>query len=669
MTDRPAPRASAAPARSVRVRLLAIALLPMLVVLPLLLGVTMGRWNDKFDQMLFTKVNSDLTVARQYLARILEVTGERVQALGASARFRDTLPLTPQPLMDEGRASLGLDFLYLVDPSGVIIASSPAGAVPPLAYPVVRGALTGQSRTAIDIFDQQTLQRLSPDLGARATLPLVPTAAASPTTRTVEDRGMVVHSATPVTLEDGRRGALVGGLLLNQNLVFIDTINDLVYRDEALLNQSQGTATLFLDDVRISTNVRLFEGARALGTRVSQAVRDRVLTRGQTWRASAFVVNDWYISAYEPILDSRGARVGMLYVGFLEAPFAQAKRLTVVMICVAFLAITLISVPVFLRWAQAIFRPLERVTGTIARVEAGDLGARTGVSEARDEISRVAGHLDGLLDQIQQRDRDLRAMNDELNLRVEARTQDLQRANLALEAATRQLVLSEKLAAIGEITAGVAHEINNPVAVIQGNLEVVRAIMGQHAAEADTEFRLIEAQVQRITAMVGRLLQFARPEEFGDGAEPTDPAAVARDCLPLVQHVLTKGQVLYSVECQSTRMVLMNPSEVQQVLVNLILNAVHAMPDGGHVTLACHDAPDAQGRAGIVFRVTDTGIGMDADTQARIFDPFFTTRREGGTGLGLSICHTLITRQGGSIDVQSAPGKGTTFSVWLPEAR
>src|SRR5690606_17694982 len=186
-------------------------------------------------------------------------------------------------------------------------------------WPVIRDALAGKPATGVDIFENADLERLSPDLAARARLPLVSTPNAVPTERTEETRGMVVQSASPVTLGDGRAAVLVGGILLNQNLVFIDTINDLVYREASLPESSQGTATLFLDDVRISTNVRLFEGRRALGTRVSAAVRSAVLGEGRTWLDSAFVVNDWYISAYEPITDRRGERVGMLYVGFLEA--------------------------------------------------------------------------------------------------------------------------------------------------------------------------------------------------------------------------------------------------------------------------------------------------------------------------------------------------------------
>src|SRR5262249_47325071 len=157
-------------------------------------------------------------------------------------------------------------------------------------------ALSGApASTGIDIFGNDELAAISPDLAARARLDLVPTPNAVPTDRSTETHGMVVHAASPAALPDGATGALVGGILLNQNLEFIDTINELVYQEASLPEGSQGTATLFLDDVRISTNVRLFEGRRALGTRVSAAVRSAVMDQGRTWLDSAFVVNDWYI--------------------------------------------------------------------------------------------------------------------------------------------------------------------------------------------------------------------------------------------------------------------------------------------------------------------------------------------------------------------------------------
>lgn len=659
------------PARSVRHRLLAIALLPMLVILPLLLGVAVYRWNEKFDATLISKVNGDLTIAHQYLAHILDNTGEHVTALGASARFRDIASDSGalKRFLQEERARLELDFLYVIDAGGNVAVSVAGDTAPVLRmdWPVIKGALDGNAATGIDIFENADLAALSSDLAARARLPLVTTPNAVPTDRTVETRGMVVQSASPVALGDNRKAVLVGGILLNQNLVFIDTINDLVYREASLPEGSQGTATLFLDDVRISTNVRLFEGRRALGTRVSAAVRTAVLGEGRTWLDSAFVVNDWYISAYEPIADSYGKRVGMLYVGFLEEPFTEAKYQTVLTIAAAFFAIAAASVPIFLRWARGIFEPLERVDATITRVESGDLGARTGPVDSQDEIGRVAVHLDDLLNKLEQSDLQLRRWNEELNARVDERTHELKLANRQLEATTKQLIMSEKLAAIGEITAGVAHEINNPIAVMQGNLEVIRSVVGEKAALAKVEFQLLDEQIQRVSQIVTKLLQFARPEEFAGFVDRHAAGTAVADCMPLVQHLLARAAIEVELDNTSERLVLMNRTELQQVVVNLIVNAIHAMPEGGRLTLATHDA-DRAGQAGVEIIVGDTGIGMDADTVAKVFDPFFTTKRQEGTGLGLSISQTLITRQGGAISLVSKPGEGTTFTVWLPEA-
>jgi signal transduction histidine kinase len=660
-------------ARSVRFRLLAIALLPTLVILPLLLGVAIVQWNDKFNATLISKVNGDLTIAHQYLARILEYSGEHIKSLGQSAQFRDVAVEEKRAdlvrLLEESRKSLELDFLYIADRDGKVIASAPgfSASVIRVDWPVVQSALKGTPATAIDIFANADLSDIAPGLASRASLELVPTPNATPTDRTTETRGMVIHSASPVVVGSGRPVVLVGGQLLNQNLVFIDTINDLVYRAASLPEGSQGTATLFLEDVRITTNVRLFEGRRALGTRVSSAVRSAVMDEGKTWLDSAFVVNDWYISAYEPIVDSYGKRVGMLYVGFLETPFIQAKYTTLLTILAAFLALTVGSVPIFLRWARSIFRPLERMTDTISKVESGDLGARTDLPMARDEIGRVASHLDNLLGQLQERDRQLREWNEELNARVDQRTRELQLANRQLEATTKQLIVSEKLAAIGEITAGVAHEINNPIAVMQGNLDVVRGIMGDKIESARTEFRLLDEQIHRISQIVTKLLQFAKPEEYAGYVERHAPENVISDCLPLVRHLLNKSEIEVVREDRATRLVLMNKTELQQVIVNLVVNAVHAMPDGGLLKLHSVDS-DMDGRRGLTIEVSDTGSGMSPETMQKIFDPFFTTKRQQGTGLGLSISQTLVTRQGGKIFAESVQGRGTTFSIWLPEA-
>ncbi|NCW69021.1 MAG: HAMP domain-containing protein, partial [Marivivens sp.] len=631
-------------------------LLPMLVLLPFLLSATMIRWSGKVDGLLISKVTGDLTIADQYLGRLLETQGERVNAVAQSAALQQVIDNEADRnwWLERERQRLGLDFLYLT------IGEDGPNGFNARHWPVINEAFRGNGHSAVDIISGADLDRLSTGLAEKASVPLVETVAAVPTERTVEDRGMILHSASPIRF-DNKNGALVGGVLLNKNLDFIDTINALVYREQSLPEGSKGTATLFLDDVRISTNVRLFENVRALGTRVSAIVRNRVLEDGNLWLDRAFVVNDWYISGYEPIVDSFGNRVGMLYVGFLETPFRTAKIVSALTISILFLLIALISVPIFLRWAGRIFLPLERMTQTIERVEAGDLTARNRLDDQTGEIAQVAGHLDHLLDQLSERDKELREWGESLEVKVEERTRDLSDANQKLAQTTERLIMSEKLAAVGEITAGIAHEINNPIAVIQGNLEVARSQLGETAKEVKTEFDLIDDQVYRIGSIVSKLLQFARPNEYSGAANHITPSSVVRDCLVLTRHQIDAAGITTTTDITSDAEVVMARTELQQVVVNLILNAIHAMPQGGSLSLSVYDQDSS-----VMIKVHDSGAGIPSDIVARIFDPFFTTKQAQGTGLGLSISQTLVTRAGGQITVKSEVGVGSIFEIRLP---
>ena len=634
----------------------------MLVILPLFGGGVMVSWSQRFDDLLIAKVNGELTIAHQYLEGLKERAGENLQALGGSVVFAQATPETMPTLLDEQRKKYGFDFLYFIDSFGNITPAKTHGKPLNAAkWPIVETAQGGLALTEIDIFNQDELAQYSRELASRATIPLVPTKAALPTTRTEENRGMVVHSAVPV----GQGGALVAGLLLNQNLEFIDTINDLVYPEASLTEGSRGTTTLFLEDVRISTNVRLFENTRALGTRVSVAVRSAVLDRGAIWLDRAFVVNDWYISAYEPIIDSFDERVGMLYVGFLDSPFRAAKKRSLLLIVSGFLILLGLSVPLFLHIASGIFKPLEKMVSTISKVEAGDLGARSDVPAAQNEVALVSNKLDTLLEQVQERNRQLSEWAEELNLRVDARTKELQEANQRLEATSKQLIISEKLASIGEITASIAHEINNPIAVMQGNIEVIRQELGQSVEPLETEFKLVEAQIHSIYILVSKLLQFARPEEYAGVVDTTSPNEVIKDTLPLVQHLLSKGHIKLVLAFETDRLIEMNRTELQQVLINLIVNAIHAMQDGGDLEIKTKNRSE-NGVAGVEITVSDSGKGMPSSVSKRIFDPFFTTKANEGTGLGLSISQKLVIRSGGRISVESSEGVGTVFTVFFP---
>lgn len=646
---------------SVRLRLLTLALAPLVILIPLLLLMGMARWTAEYDKVLIANVESDLRIAEQYLARMMSGLGDDLTVVAESMELAQVLVnnTTRQgTFFETKRQSLKLDFLYFLPDA----AASDSAA----RWPVIASALAGTPTTQIDIFSPDDLRTLDVDLAVRARIELIETEAASPTTRKVEDRGIVVHSASPVRLA-GQDGVLVGGMLLNRNLQFIDTINALVYLNAITGGGRQGTATLFLEDVRVSTNVRLFEDVRALGTRVSKAVRWQVLHNGETWLARAFVVNDWYVSGYLPLTDSFGDRVGMLYVGFREAPFATAKRDSLLWMLAAFAGVLLITGPVFLSMAKGIFAPLELMTKTMRQVGQGDLSARNDLSETKGEIGQVAAHLDDLLDQVQDRDARLRAWADDLNQRVEDRTSQLRDANAKLEDTYRQLVMSEKLASIGEIAAGVAHEINNPVAVIQGNVDVIRDVLGTDAAPVAFEMELIDQQVTRIEAIVDKLLKFSRPAEAFDQDAQTALAPAIGDCLVLVDHLLTKERVSVETHFDPVPEVHIVPGELLQVVINLITNALQAMKGQGRLMMILH--PETRnGVDGATLIVRDTGPGIPADQIDKVFDPFFTTKREQGSGLGLSISQTIVQRAGGVIRVANLPEGGAEFQVWLPPA-
>jgi len=636
-------------ALSIRHKLLALGLLPLLLALPLT-AVILIVWGDSaLDTLLITKVRSDLAVARGYFDRVQAEVGASTLAVAQSHAVTDALQrddrATLARLLARAKQQHALEFLELLPPDAAAVAANDAA--------------NGVGLARVVLLEGTQFERVAPELAGRVLVRLVPTLNAAPTDRTNEDRAMVMLAVAPVRALDGRAlGLLRGGVLLNRNLAFIDHINEIVYPQGSLPFGSQGTATLFLDDVRISTNVRLFgsDGERAIGTRVSQAVRDAALGRGDTWLGRAFVVNDWYVSAYEPLLNAAGRRIGMLYVGFLESPFQRVKLGVLFGLSAVMLMLMGLAMMLALRWARRIFAPIERMAQTMQSVESGNLAARALVRDGSDEVSQLAAHLDRLLDTIDDKTRALQRSNDELDQKVIERTHQLQSAQA-------QLIKSEKLAAIGQLTAGIAHEVNNPIAVIQGNLDLLRETLGARAKPVKAELKLVDEQIERMRLIVTRLLQYARPGEYAGYVEAVDPQQAIADSLVLVQHLLSRTRINVRREGHATRRALVNRQELQQVLINGIVNAIQAMPGGGVLTLASRDAGDAH----IEIDIADTGPGFPPDMVGAPFQPFTTTKKE-GTGLGLWISRSLLERYGGDLRATNRTDgtTGALLTVVLP---
>ncbi|MDQ5896105.1 MAG: two-component system, NtrC family, sensor kinase [Pseudomonadota bacterium] len=665
---------------SLRGRLMALGVLPVLIAVPLLV-VVLVLASATYDRLLTQKVRADLATASNYFDHVVTDTGHGVQALAGSAELAELAVLKGEhgadpaaglaSLLGTHRAELALDFLCLLDLE-MRVQRCTGALAPGQAYgdwPVVQSARQGQARSELDVLEAPVLEALAPGRAAQVRTVLRPTASARLDPRREETRALVIHAAAPVYRAGRLSALLVGGNLLSGNMALVERLDGIVYPPGALPEDGLGNATLFLGDVRVATTVRERSGERAVGTRVSAAVHDAVLGRGERWTDRAFVVNDWYVSGYRPLDDSRGQRVGMLYVGFLEAPFAATRRHVLTLVIGVFAVTLAVALWLGRRLSLTILRPVERMHQVMSAVEAGALSSRVDLREpgAGDELGELAAHFDRLLQRLDEQTHALREHGRSLDAQVAERTRALEDTLAELHRAQSQMIRQEQLAAVGQLTAGVAHEINNPVAVIQGNLDLMRERLGEAAEPVRHEIGLIREQVQRIRLIVARLLQFSRPSEYASATDRVEPKALVQDCLLLVGHLLRRSRIAVEQQGTSVRVLQASRTELQQVLVNLMVNAIQAMPERGvlRLTVKDHEAPDR--RAGVRFEIADTGPGIAPELLERLFQPFFTTKQHGaGTGLGLWVSRTLVERAGGCIGVESEPGQGACFSVWWP---
>ncbi|MBN2387719.1 MAG: GAF domain-containing protein [Anaerolineales bacterium] len=247
---------------------------------------------------------------------------------------------------------------------------------------------------------------------------------------------------------------------------------------------------------------------------------------------------------------------------------------------------------------------------------------------------------------------------------LQSAREELQERIAAQRMAETRLIQAAKLAAVGEMASGIAHELNNPLTTVSGFTELILADTAQDASQrADLELILREAN--RARNVIRRLLDFSRQSESVRAR--TDLNEIVTDVLALTNHLLhTSGIEVRSELARSLPWVSVDRNQIKQVLLNLFHNALHAMPSGGRLTVQTA-RKKREGREWLIVRITDTGVGISTENLARIFEPFFTTRSHiGGTGLGLSVSYGIITDHGGFIEADSQEGCGSVFTVWLP---
>jgi two-component system, NtrC family, sensor kinase len=482
---------------------------------------------------------------------------------------------------------------------------------------------SGKTTSATEILPADLLAMVG--LANQARITILETPKASPDLFDIREgsAGLALVSTSAIKDASGEViGSVLAFHLLNNDFTLVDRIKEVAAID---------TATIFLGDLRVSTNVLTAEGNRAIGTRISQEVGDLVLLQGMEFVGPAFVVNEDYITRYDPLRNHRGEVIGILYVGTRQASFQRlvnSFNQQIVLVAIGTILLTIvITTPV----SRMITRPLDQLKDLVSanrRVAEGDMTVRVPV-RAGGQVGLLESSFNTMLDTLQN-------------------TQD-------------QLVQSEKLASLGQLAAGVAHELNNPLGTILLYSDIVKKETDPASPHAD-DLDIIVQETKRCKGIVSALLEFARQNQVI--AQPTD-----------LNNLILKVVELEIKNCEATSVqihlklypqlpkIQADPAQLTQVVVNLIENALDAMPEGGLLHIRTSKGPEGM----VTVEFEDTGMGIPAEHLSRLYTPFFTTKPIGkGTGLGLAIIYGIIKMHRGQIFMQSEVNKGTKFTIQLP---
>jgi signal transduction histidine kinase len=347
-----------------------------------------------------------------------------------------------------------------------------------------------------------------------------------------------------------------------------------------------------------------------------------------------------------------------------------------------FLSILAILITVTLLFGKLVGNPIQKLVEAMSRAEKGHLEAEVYL-QGRDELGELGRHFNRMLKTIRETHEQnvqllekVNQFNEELTKKIEAATSELARRNEelkllneALFESQRQLSQSEKLAALGQVTATMAHQIGTPLNSISGYIQLMLQ-EGDFSFTDRERLKIIESQLDRLADSVKNMLSFTRQPK--PQLRPLDVNGILIELIHLSEPWLFSRSVkLSSSLSPELPPILGDPTYLQTLFLNLITNALDAMPNGGFLAIKTQPilGPPftGNGEGWVQISITDTGIGITEESKKRIFDPFFTTKKIGeGTGLGLAICEKIIKDHSGRLEVESEVGKGSTFFILIP---
>jgi len=544
--------------------------------------------------------------------------------------------------LERVRIEQGMDVLTLVDRTGrVVLRTRPPYRVDDsLAEdPLVRKALRDGAAVAGTV----TLDRARLDAEGAGMVEACERAGGEP-------RGMMTGAAVPVSVGGRVTGIVVMGNLLNGAVDKVDRIRNSVFENEQYQGRPVGTATIFMGDLRISTNVLDARGQRAVGTRASEEVSARVLRDGKSWTGRAWVVNAWYLSQYDPIRDPDERVIGMLYVGSLEQQYLDLRTMALnVQLSLVLGAMLLAMAVLYFTLRRTIVSPVERLSFATRMLAQGDLAYRVKVG-SRDEIGDLSASFNQMAAQLRVDQEEIQSSRVELSKR-----------NDELAATNRSYM---------EMLGFVSHELKAPLGAATLGLYSVRdGSLGSLNEAQGKVLASVGQNLDFLNEMVRRYLDLSRLEKGevqvrkawvrlrDEVVEPvleTLAAAIERRGLQ-VENGLAPGLRVYA-----------DRDLLRIVYDNLLSNAVKYGREDGYVRLG------AELKAGMIeLSVENAGEGIPRDQVGRLFKKFsrlalMEETGQRGTGLGLFICRAIVEQHGGTIGVDSEEGRWTRFAFTLP---
>ncbi len=565
----------------------------------------------------YDRVGNNLDAARTFYE-------EEIRDIGEALRL---VSLNEDP--DLLREKMGLDYFYVLSSDEI---ASVQNEIVQRAWKEKK--MLGGTR----IIDAEELEKMPEAAGIRTRMEILETQRAKPTSKTVLESAMAKEHAVPIRSADGKYGTLIyGGRIINQDHALVDRIRALVFGNELYDAKPVGTVTVFQDDVRIATNVLNEDGTRAIGTRVSAEVYEKVLERGQTWHDRAFVVTDWYKTAYEPIRNIEGDTIGILYVGILEQPYNDLQKNITLVFLAIMIGTTLLAVMVSFLLAGGIHRPIAEVLEATQKISHGNLGLKVNSRTSISDLNELAESFN------------------EMSVKLHEREESLVLTNKKLEEANKSYV---------DLIGFVSHELKGILASAVMNVYSIKdGFLGMVNFKQRKAIDSVARSLDYLTATVKKFLNLGRIEK-GElpvnkrdvllKSEVFDESINSLAALALLKNIHFDNRIDPELKVSA------DADLMQVVGNNLISNAIKYGLDDGDIRIDSRILGTK-----VEIEVYNDSVPIAQDQLPLLFQKFSrlnnkATRGVKGTGLGLFITRQIIEEHGGSIRVQPRE-KGNSF--------